>query len=75
MDTETTEKNETEIRVCKNKKCGKALPDDYKHKYCEACRNKYAQVGRQFGKAVVAVAAGVVPFVIKSFVGDKTGSK
>ena len=29
-----------EIKYCKNKDCNKPLPDGYKHKYCEACRNK-----------------------------------
>lgn len=27
-------------KYCKNKKCGKKLPDDFKGKYCERCRNK-----------------------------------
>lgn len=29
-----------ETKLCKNKNCQKPLPEDYKHKYCEACRNK-----------------------------------
>lgn len=33
-----------EIKYCKNKDCNKPLPDGYKRKYCEACRNK--RVGR-----------------------------
>lgn len=36
-------KNESDVRVCKNKKCQKVLPEGYKHRYCEACRNKHAQ--------------------------------
>lgn len=32
-----------ENKVCKNKKCMKPLPEGYKHKYCEACRNQHAQ--------------------------------
>lgn len=35
--------NEAEIRICKNKKCQKVLTAGYKHKYCEACRNKHAE--------------------------------
>lgn len=37
---------EAEIRVCKNKKCQKVLPAGYKHKYCEACRNKHAETAK-----------------------------
>ena len=32
-----------ENKVCKNKKCLKPLPEGYKHKYCEACRNQQVQ--------------------------------
>lgn len=32
-----------ENKVCKNKKCMKFLPAGYKHRYCEACRNRQAQ--------------------------------
>ena len=35
-------KKESDVRVCKNKKCQKVLPAGYKHRYCEACRNKHA---------------------------------
>lgn len=55
---------ETEIRVCKNKKCQKVLPAGYKHKYCEACRNKHAETAKNvlkgLGAATVASAAIVV---------------
>ena len=36
-------KNESDVRVCKNKKCQKVLPAGYKHRYCEACRNKHVR--------------------------------
>jgi hypothetical protein len=29
-----------EQRKCKNKKCQRPLPDEYKYKYCENCRNE-----------------------------------
>lgn len=34
----------SDLRVCKNKNCQKILPEGYKHKYCEACRNQHAHV-------------------------------
>ncbi len=51
-------------RVCKNKKCLKPLPDGYKHRYCEACRNQYTQnvkdVFKMAGSVAGIVACGVV---------------
>ena len=41
-------------RVCKNKKCQKPLPDGYKHKYCEACRNNHAHTAKNIGKGALA---------------------
>ncbi len=29
------------MNKCRNKKCQRDLPEGYKHKYCEHCRNKY----------------------------------
>ena len=34
------------LRVCKNKKCQKVLTAGYRHRYCEACRNKHAQTAK-----------------------------
>lgn len=41
-------------KICK--KCQKPLPEGYKHKYCEACRNQQVQTVKKSMKA----AAGVV---------------
>lgn len=41
---------------CKNKKCQRILPDGYKHKYCENCRNAQAQKVKKFGKGALSVA-------------------
>ena len=60
-------KNESGIRVCKNKKCQKLLPAGYKHKYCEACRNQHAQIAKNIMKGVAAgvgTAASIVVFAI-----------
>ncbi len=60
-------KKESEIKVCKNKKCQKVLPAGYKHKYCEACRNHHAQTAKNIMKGVAAgvgTAASVAVLVI-----------
>ena len=36
-----------EQRTCKNKKCGRVLPEGYKHKYCEKCRNAQADAAKK----------------------------
>lgn len=46
-----------ENRVCRNKKCKKTLPDGYKHKYCEACRNKQAQGLKNGCKTIAGTVA------------------
>lgn len=48
-----------ENKVCKNKKCLKPLPEGYKHKCCEACRNQQAQKVKNGLKAVAGVAGSV----------------
>ena len=40
----------------KNKKCQRILPDGYKHKYRENCRNEQAQKVKNFGKGALGVA-------------------
>lgn len=44
-------------KKCKNKKCQRPLPEGYKHKYCENCRNEQAQKTRNFGKVALGVVA------------------
>lgn len=68
-------KDESEIRVCKNKKCQKVLPTDYKHKYCEACRNKYAQTTKNILKGIGVGAAAVVSVAVVMVTGGKDNSK
>lgn len=62
---------DSEIRVCK--KCHKELPEGYKYKTCEACRNKQIQAikdgfirlgkGAVFAVGILGTAAGA--FVLK----------
>lgn len=50
---------------CKNKKCQRILPDGYKYKYCENCRNERAKKvkdGLKMGGAVLGLA---VAWIIK----------
>lgn len=59
--------NESEVRVCKNKKCQKVLPDSYQYNYCEACRNKQADKVKSVGKKVlsgVVIVTSVVATVL-----------
>ena len=58
---------DSEVRVCKNKKCQKVLPSGYKYKYCEACRNKRAHTTKNVLKGVgvgAATAAGIAAAII-----------
>lgn len=47
-------------KVCKNKNCQKPLPENYKYKYCEACRNKKAGKIKKIGMPAVGIAAAAV---------------
>lgn len=57
-------KNKSGKRVCKNKKCQKVLPSGYKHRYCEACRNKHTYTIRNVLEGIGTVAVIVVASVI-----------
>ena len=67
--------NESEIRVCKNKKCQKVLPDGYKYNYCEACRNKQAYTVKSTGKKVLAVAVTVASVTVTVLTAGKINLK
>lgn len=61
-------KNKTdEVKYCKNKDCKKVLPLGYKHKYCEACRNKQAQKVKS-GLKAAAGAAGTAACIAVTIV-------
>ena len=44
-------------KKCKNKKCQRILPDGYKHKYCENCKNEQVQIAKNFLKGALSVVA------------------
>ena len=45
-----------EQKRCKNKKCQRILPDGYKHKYCEYCRNERAKRFKDGCKGALGIA-------------------
>ena len=67
--------NEAGIRICKNKKCQKVLPAGYKHKYCEACRNKHAETVKNVLKAIGAGTATVASAAVIVFTGGMINQK
>lgn len=56
--------SEEKISVCANKNCQKVLPSGYKHRYCEACRNKQAEKVKGALKGIGAAAVGTVATVV-----------
>ena len=48
-----------EIRKCKNKKCQRTLPEGYKNRYCENCRNDHVEKLKNAGK-VLLTCVGIV---------------
>lgn len=51
-----------ENKVCK--KCQKPLPEGYKHKKCESCRNAQVQGVKNGLKAAAGVAGAVTSFAV-----------
>lgn len=51
-----------ENKVCK--KCQKPLPEGYKHKKCESCRNAQVQGVKNGLKTAVGVAGAVASFAV-----------
>ena len=64
-----------ENKVCKNKKCLKLLPEGYKHKYCEACRNQHAQKVKNGFKASAGVAGTVACVAVTVVTAGKINPK
>lgn len=48
-----------EQKFCKNKKCHRPLPEGYKHKYCEHCRNERAKQFRAGCKGALGIIVTV----------------
>jgi hypothetical protein len=58
-------------KKCKNKKCQRPLPEGYKHKYCENCRNVQVKRIKDAGKAVAGVAFIALTIVTKGKINSK----
>lgn len=55
-------------RKCKNKKCQKYLPEGYKYKHCESCRNEHVENLKGKGKIAlgIVIASGtLLSFLVK----------
>ena len=52
-----------------------ASPAGYKHKYCEACRNQYAQAAKNAGKGILAGAGAVASVAVLVVTGGKVNLK
>ena len=50
-----------ETKKCKNKKCQRPLPKEYKYKYCENCRNEQVnsvkKIIKEVGSGVLVLGA------------------
>ncbi len=68
-------KKESKERVCKNKNCGKVLPEGYKHRYCEACRNKHVDTAKNVLKGVATTALAIVSVVAVVATGGRINPK
>lgn len=44
-----------ETKNCKSKKCQRPLPEGYKHRYCENCRNEQIKQIKDIGKATLGL--------------------
>ena len=55
---------DSKVRVCKNKKCQKVLPVDYKYNKCEACRNKTAHTIKKALKTGKIIGGALLTFLI-----------
>ena len=49
---------------CKNKKCQRPLPEGYKHKYCESCRNRQVKHLKNAGSALLSFVGAVGTVII-----------
>jgi len=64
-------KKESIEKVCKNKKCQKTLPLDYKYKYCEACRNQRADTAKGVLRGIGAVTVATAGVAVAIITGGK----
>lgn len=46
-------------KKCKNKKCQRSLPNGYKHKHCENCRNRQVKGIKDIAKKTLGVMVSI----------------
>ena len=51
-------------KKCKNKKCQRILPEGYKYKYCENCRNEQAGKTKNGIKLGVSILGSAALFIV-----------
>jgi hypothetical protein len=57
-------KNENKSRLCKNRQCLKPLPELYKYRYCESCRNKRSDMVKSAGKGALTASVAILGIVL-----------
>lgn len=60
--------DKVEIKVCK--KCKRPLPEKYRYKDCEACRNKKANIVKKVGAGIGAGALAIGGAILTNFVNN-----
>lgn len=53
-----------QTKTCKNKKCKRHLPDGYKYKYCESCRNEHAEMAKGGLKVGLGIVGSAALFIV-----------
>lgn len=65
----------SDLKICKNKNCRKTLPEGYKYRYCEACRNQHAQTAKNILKGIGVGATTVASVAVVVITGGKINPK
>lgn len=63
-----------EQKKCKNKKCQRSLPEGYKHKYCENCRNEQAKQVKEVSKVALSLAGLIGGSIVAAVTKGRIGS-
>ena len=58
-------------KKCKNKKCQRPLPEGYKHRYCENCRNERTKRIKDAGKMAGGLAVVALTIITNGKINPK----
>lgn len=64
-----------EQKRCKNKKCRRILPEGYKYKYCERCRNERTEKMKNWVEGATTLTAVIGSAVLAIITKGKSGPK